>query len=369
MFAGYASASDIYDSEPEFSPYYAGSVKSSVLYNALEELNYIRWLAGVPNNVTLDSELTSRAQHGAVLLDAINTLTHTPGRPSDMSTSFYELGYNATTHGNIAVSQMYNSSNVWGNITLSYSTKLYMDDSDANNISALGHRRWLMNPRMKRTGFGISTRRGYAVTYVNEEFDNPSKLLDEAEYARYLEWLKWPISDEYITWPTAKHNHPLTYFSAETAWSVTLNRNVFATASTAGVIVTLTRQRDGRTWTFSASGYDGYFNVAENNVAYDQCIIFRPNGVDSYNDGEIWSVYISGLPRQDGTTGTISYSVQFSAAKTNYEEDQYQNSGSGQNISENNNSGSGGCNSGFGIIAAVLILGIRRAGKSVRKGK
>ncbi len=312
LLAGSASGSDIYDAEPAFSPYYSGTVKSSVLYEALEELNYIRWLAGVPSNVVLDSEYTTRAQHGAVLLDAINTLTHTPGRPSDMSTSFYELGYDATSHGNIACAQTYRGSEMYGSITLSLSTKLYMDDSDEYNISALGHRRWLMNPRMKRTGFGISTRRGYAVTYVIEEFDNPSKQLNESEYARYLEWLKWPISDEYITWPTAKHDHPLTYFAAETAWSVTLNRNVFATATTAGVVVTLTRNRDGRTWTFSASGYDGYFNVTANNVAYDQCIIFRPNGVDSYNDGEIWSVYISGLPRQDGTTGTISYSVKLS---------------------------------------------------------
>ena len=42
VFAASASASDIYDSEPTFSPYYAGTVKSSVLYDALDELNHIR---------------------------------------------------------------------------------------------------------------------------------------------------------------------------------------------------------------------------------------------------------------------------------------------------------------------------------------
>ena len=418
VVAGAAFALDIYDSEPTFSPYYAGSVKSTVLYDALDELNYIRWLIGVPNNVTLDSEMTRKAQHGAVLLDAIDTLTHTPGRPADMSTSFYELGYDATSHGNIAVSQMYNSYEKWGNMSLSYSTKLYMDDSDETNISALGHRRWLMNPRMKRTGFGISTRGGYAVTYVNEPFDNPSQVLSPEEYARYLEWLKWPIADEYITWPTAKHNHPLTYFAADTAWSVTLNRNVFATASTASVIVSLTRQRDGRTWVFSTSGNGGYFNVAAADVAYDQCIIFRPYGVDRYNDGEIWSVNISGLPRLDGTTGNISYSVEFTDALTGYEEDEYddydnnaqddytpepedennnqsdntdtntqdttqeqdtqeqdsniENQHTDQNQSNNSNDsggGSGGCNSGFYVLAALLALGIPRAGKFMRDGR
>ena len=250
-------------------------------------------------------------------------------------------------------------------MTLSYSTKLYMDDSDENNLSALGHRRWLMNPRMKHTGFGISTRRGYAVTYVNEEFDNPSQYLSQEEYARYLEWLKWPISDEYITWPTAKHSHPLTYFEANTAWSVTLNRNVFNTASSASVIVRLTRNRDGRTWTFSATGNDGYFNVTAADVAYDQCIIFRPNGVESYNNGEIWNVNISGLPRLDGSIGTITYSVAFTNEMTGYEEDNDHTSSTNNTpIADNNNNhsdgGSGGCNSGLGVIAVVSALGILR---------
>ena len=377
LFVNISFASDVYDSEPTFSPYYAGSVKTSVLYEALDELNYIRWLVGVPNNVTLDTEYTRRAQHGAVLLDAIDTLTHTPGRPSDMSTSFYELGYDATSHGNIAVAKLYRGSEVWGNMTLSYSTKLYMDDSDEYNLPRLGHRRWLMNPRMTKTGFGISTRRGYAVTYVNEEFDNPSQELSHEEYERYLEWLKWPISDEYITWPTAKHSHPLTYFDAGTAWSVTLNRDVFDTASTAGVIVRLTRLSDNRVWVFSASGNGGYFNVTDNSAAYDQCIIFRPSGVDSYNSGETWRVELSGLPRKDGTAGSILYTVQFMDTLTGYEEDSSSNTGNGGNDTGTGNDtgnnkdsgGSGGCDTGFGIIAAVLALGIPRAGKSMRAGK
>ena len=49
-------ALEIYDSEPTFSPYSAGSVKRSVLLEALDELNYIRWLIGVPNNVKLNDE-------------------------------------------------------------------------------------------------------------------------------------------------------------------------------------------------------------------------------------------------------------------------------------------------------------------------
>ncbi|MBQ7216085.1 MAG: CAP domain-containing protein [Synergistaceae bacterium] len=367
LFAQSSYAADIYDSEPSFSPYYSGSVKSSVLYDALEELNYIRWLIGVPNNVTLDSEMTRKAQHGAVLLDAIDTLTHTPSKPSDMSTSFYELGYDATSHGNLAVSQIYYGSDVSGHISLSFSTKGYMYDSDQSNISRVGHRRWLMNPRMTRTGFGISTRRGYAVTYVIEEFGSSSETLTQEEYERYLEWLKWPISDEYITWPTAKHLHPLTYFEAGTAWSVTLDRNVFAEVTAADVTVRLTRQSDGRSWTFSGSGSDGYFSVADDTVAYDQCIIFRPDGVSEYRDGEIWRVYVSGLKRLDGTTDSISYSVEFSDEQTGYEESGYSLTPDYGYSESSKGSSSGGCNSGFGGITAILVLGILR--RKVRAGR
>ena len=365
-------ASDIYDAEPSFSPYYAGSVKSSVLYSALEELNYIRWLIGVPNNVTLDSEYTSKAQHGAVLLDAIDTLTHTPGKPSDMSTEFYSLGYDATSHGNVAVSKLYRGSEVWGNITLSQSTRYYMDDSDSDNLSRLGHRRWLMNPRLTKTGFGISTRRGYAVTYVIEEFGNSSQTLSQEEYARYLEWLKWPISDEFITWPTCKHPHPLEYFDSATAWSVTLNRNVFDTCSAESVSVRLTRQSDGRTWHFGGSRDGGYFTVAPNNVAYDECIIFRPEGVSSYNSGETWRVEVSGLSRKDGSAGNISYTVQFTGnvgsngGVTQPVTDNTDNNNSNVHeihhyYHEDKDNGLWRCNFGWGAVSIlVLVLGIPR---------
>lgn len=364
IFAHSASvdASDIYDYEPSFSPYYAGSVKSSVLYRTLEELNYIRRLVGVPDNVTLNAEYTRRAQHGAVLLDAVNNITHTPGKPYDMDNSFYELGYDAASHGNIA--------NGYG-ITLSESTKLYMDDSDSYNINYVGHRRWLMNPRLKETGFGISTRRGYAVTYVIEEFNND---------ASYLERLRWPIPDEYITWPSGKHPHPLTYFEAHTAWSVTLNSDVFDTCRVGSVGVRLTRLSDGKIWNFGALGNNGFFNVADNSYAYDECVIFCPDDVISYRDGEIWRVEVSGLTRKDGAIGNISYTVQFTGALTGYENDNtYSYNDPYQygydydyynydyyNYGRNNGrkkSGGGGCNSlpvTTGVLAVLLYFGIPR---------
>ncbi|MDY6399261.1 MAG: CAP domain-containing protein [Synergistales bacterium] len=382
-----AAADDTYNSAPTFSPYYAGSVKAEVLNKALEELNYIRWLIGVPNNVTLNSDYTKKAQHGAVLLDAIDTLTHTPAKPSDMSQSFYELGYDATTHGNIASWWRTKNGEKFGDISLSKSIKMYMDDSDSNNISRVGHRVWLMDPKMKYTGFGISTRRGYSVTYVYEEFgdfhdwyeENMTEMTEE-QLKEYTQWFKWPISDEFITWPASKHEHPLTYFNFETAWSVTLNSDVFDKPSSSSVNVHLERLSDKKAWNFGSSSSDGYFNINESTI------IFRPNNISSYSNGEEWRVNVSGLKRKDGGAGTFNYTVKFTSALTGYElseeedkttietqrnnEDDKENdneneTATGTQENKNSSSGGGGCNSFeiSSLICVFLILGIPRVKK------
>ena len=341
-----------YITAPTFSsPYYAGELKSEVLNKALEELNYIRGLIGVPNNVTLNADYTSKAQHGAVLLDVIDTLTHTPSKPADMSDEFYNLAYDATTHGNLAVGKMYSSNGtVVGNMSLSQSLKSYMDDSDASNISRVGHRRWLMNPRMKQTGFGLSTRRGYAAAYVIEEGDVPS----------------WLISDEFITWPTHKNAHPLTYFDSNTAWCVVLNEDVFEKSNTSSVHVTLTRLSDYKTWNFSTSNSDGDFYDNQQSYAYDECIIFRPDNA-TYKNGEEWRVEVSGLTRKNGASGNITYNVKFSSSATPYEGGKP--SSQSYTRTEKKDDGAG-CNTGFGFcVFSILILGIPRVKKFNRVGK
>ena len=305
-------ADSVYTSAPTFSPYSAGTVRREVLNSALNELNYIRSLIGVPS-VVLNDDYNNRAQHGAVLLDAINTLSHTPGRPSDMSESFYRLAYDATSHGNLSMGQKFVNGVMSGNMSPTQAVQQCMDDSDESNIQRVGHRRWLMNPRMKKVGFGVSTRRGYAVTYVIEEFPgSSSRVLNQQEYQQYLQWKKWPISREFITWPAS--STPVEYFKATTAWSVTPNNDIFTSSSNARV--KLTRRRDGKVWNFGRSGSNGFFTVADNTVAYDQCIIFRPSNI-TYQAGDTFTVEVSGLQRNDGRSGTISYNVTFTAGRTN----------------------------------------------------
>ena len=309
-------ADDVYDSEPSYSaPYYSGIVKSSVLNEALDELNYIREIAGLPDNIALDDEYTGKAQHGAVLLDVVDSLTHTPSKPDNMTQEFYEPAYDAANHSNLAVGKLFVDGKTFGNMSLIESLRLCMKDSDSQNIGIAGHRRSLMNPRLKRVGFGLSTRYGYAVTYTVNEFSKTGALTPK-EYKQYLEWLKWPVDDEFITWPSRKNPHPLEYFDSETSWSVTLNPEIFDSCNDKTVKVILTRQGDNQSWTFTKAGSnkDAYFNITNGNS--DQCIIFRPDNISGYSDGETWDVNITGLTRRDGTSGSISYSVTFTGSES-----------------------------------------------------
>jgi hypothetical protein len=146
---------------------------------------------------------------------------------------------------------------------------------------------------------------------------------------------------------------------------------VFDTCSLESVNVRLTRQSDGRVWNFGSSRSGGYFTVAPNNVAYDECIIFRPEGVSSYNSGEIWRVEVSGLSRKDGRAGNISYTVQFTGNSGT-------NGGGDQPVPDNANNNNTtrqeihhyyhedkrepwDCNFGWGAVSmSVLVLGIPR---------
>ena len=168
-----------------------------------------------------------------------------------------------------------------------------------------------MNPRLKYIGFGLSTRLGYASAYVIEEFGK-SGTLTRSEYNQYLQWLKWPVSYEFISWPVNRNLHPLKYFASETAWSVTLNSEIFDECKSDSVRVKLTRFRDGKTWIFSKYQTDGYFNIDTSNIAYDQCIIFRPMNVSGYGHNETWRVDIDGLTRKNHKGAvSITYNVTF----------------------------------------------------------
>lgn len=201
------------------APFAAGELRSEFLDDGLRAVNFVRFLAGLPDDVTLSPDYNSRTQHGSVINAANGVLDHFPVQPVGMSESFYTLGKLGTSQSNLA----------WGTSELERAVKLYMADSDSSNISHLGHRRWILNPPMAKTGFGQAG--SFSSMYV---FD---RSRTEA------------VDFDTISWP-ADGYFPVEFFSAGSAWSVTIDPSKY-TVNPSALRVTLRRASDGRTWTFT----------------------------------------------------------------------------------------------------------------------
>jgi len=93
---------------------------------------------------------------------------------------------------------------------------------------------------------------------------------------------------------------PTEYFGKDFPWSISMGYAV-----SDSVEVELIRLTDNKTWKFSKSSADGYFNVDNGGYGEQGCIIFRPDGIERYVAGEKFKVNITGL------STPLSYEVSF----------------------------------------------------------
>ena len=280
-------ANDVFLEEPRFTaPYYSGIVRDDALQAALDRLNAMRRLAGLPA-VTVDAALSQNAQYGAVIQAAYRTLNHFPAQPEDMDDAFYQQAKQASSSSNLSAGR-----------TLIGAVDGLMLDNSGSNLTSLGHRRWQLNPTLGKVGFGYAYG-GYYGTYVAE------KVFDSSGAGCDYDFIAWPASGWF----------PQSQFAATTPWSVTLNPQKYSTPSVSAVAVTLTRESDGQSWTFnnqesySTGGSGRYFNVNTEGYGVRNCIIFRPDGVSKYEG--VYTVTITGLKTKSGAGTTLSYQVNF----------------------------------------------------------
>ena len=265
---------------PTTSPYSAGEVKNEVLQAGIDAVNVVRFIAGVPDDVELCAEYVDLTQHGAVLLSAVNQLTHNPSRPAGMSDAFYQKGKTAASSSNIST------------VNLPSATVFrYMDDSDPGNINRVGHRRWILNPSMKKTGFGVGANR-YGLMYA---FD---KSRGDVDYT-------------YVAWPSPGV-FPAEFAKNNLAWSISVNEQKYGKPVRNQIKVTLKHVQSGRVWafsnnaTYSTARQSAYFNVDTGGYGVSNCIIFRPAWDDSfqYQEGDEFQVTVSGFEKE------INYTVK-----------------------------------------------------------
>lgn len=279
-----------YDVQPHVgAPYEAGRASAANRQSALMELNMYRLIAGI-TPVVESEELSNEAQHGAVLLAAVNQLTHYPSQPADMDDEFYNTGYRATSSSNLSAGYVRVENGVDG----------CMRDSNGSNLTSVGHRRWFLNPKMLYVGFGQAqtSASGYGRYYAYKVFDDSNEKLDH----------------DFVSWPSSG-NFPIELATSKIPWSISLNRQRYETPSLETVVVEITNPA-GEVEIFSAAdngtdltGAAKYYNVNTGGYGEGPCIIcnFGSNYASYVQPGN-YRVKVTGLKsKETGEPVTIEY--------------------------------------------------------------
>ncbi len=272
------------------APYDAGELLEDARAEALDYLNFARWLAGV-GPVSDSGIYDYQCQHGAVLLAGLDYVDHNAPQPADMDRNFYDSAHIATTSGCIA------RFNWMRQTILREGVEYFLRDDGEANLENLGHRRWALNPTMAATGFGLAnsdTGMSYVVMYAHD-LGNP-----EAEWDR-------------VCWPAAGA-FPAELIHDHLAWSVTLNPACYDPGG-CNPEVTLSETGSGLSFSFrpAAGTGDGFCAMNLEGYGAGPCLIFRPDfsdtGFTDYQQNQHWMVRVDGLLDAEGNPKTLEYAV------------------------------------------------------------
>ena len=258
-------------------PYDAGTLSDKTLKQALNMANFIRFTAGLPE-VSMDKTYNKYAQHAALVNMANGSLSHSPRKPSGMSSELYNLGYTGSSKSNLGM----------GYSNIPDSIVHYTMDTDESNIDRVGHRRWILNPYMKKMGFGIVGRA--AASYVLDGNYSGSKVYD------------------YVAWPPENMPYELYDYSyMGYAFSVSLC-SAYSTPDINKITVEMTSEKLDKTWKLDKNSddmYNDYLTIDTQNFGSGDCIIFN---VGKFPKNDKITVKISGIYR-NGKESPIEYTV------------------------------------------------------------
>lgn len=247
---------------------------------AVRRLKAYRYLCGLAHeDLVIDEELSRLATAAADICDRLGTLTHDPPNPG-LDEARYQDARRGAAHSNLA----------WRtpSLTLTQAIDTWMDDSDPANIDRLGHRRWCLNPPLRRVGLGRAAT--YAAMWIMDQ-GRP-----KAE------------SPEMVAFPPAGYV-PSTFFAPRAAWSISLNPDVYKVPDATGVTVRIFPAK-GPTVDREHPLELETFRVETSGFGLPICLIFRPKSAPT-TPGTRYGVEVTGLARVDGAPGTLGYLVEF----------------------------------------------------------
>ncbi len=121
-----------------------GEVPEAAIQDTLRRLELFRWLAGM-DAVDHDPAFDAEAQACSAIASWWDfSRPESPHTPSNDATCWSLDGARGAQTSNIA----------WGSGSAADAIDQFMEDAGANNVDALGHRRWILNPPLGPVGIG-----------------------------------------------------------------------------------------------------------------------------------------------------------------------------------------------------------------------
>lgn len=121
-----------------------GSLADGAIADTIRRIDLFRWLAGL-DGVGHDPAFDADAQACSVLAAHWDFgRQESPHTPSPDATCYSEAGRRAASTSNLS----------WGVRHPANTIDGFMEDAGANNVDALGHRRWILNPPLGLVGVG-----------------------------------------------------------------------------------------------------------------------------------------------------------------------------------------------------------------------
>ena len=259
----YENSEVIFDTQPKVtSPYLSGKISKESLDIGFKMLNYARYAVGIPNNVINDSSYEKLAQDASLLQRVNNLMAHTgQPKPRNMNDNLYKSGAKGCAKCNLFTGprNLYDAVDGW-----------LRDDG---NFYTIGHRRWIINPPMQKSGFGKVGQ--YYAMYC------PDNAHGETEYSN----IPWPCRNMALEFGTTDH------------WTLSVGKEV-----SDDVVVTITNNRTGKIKKLSKQNNKEFYI---SNQYYGQigCIIFE--NPYKYTDGDSFRVDVKGKDL------AVSYDVNF----------------------------------------------------------
>ena len=276
-----------YQELPDVHSFSPGKITLQAQQQALNCLNFVRSLAGL-EDVSLDPLYTLRAQNGALLLAANDHLDHNAPQPAGMPDDQYESAHMGTSLGNIAKFNWMKP-----DILVDGVSYFARDDGEAN-LAVLGHRRWLLNPLMEKTGFGLANAES-GMSYVT------MYAVDMGNADAVWNHVAWPCGGVF----------PVELMRATLPWSVSLNDALYGAPSR--IEVFLREENSGAEFYFEPNrdNEDGFCVYSTEAYGAGPCLIFRPDiaekGINEYVQNQVWQLRITGLKDISGNAAEISF--------------------------------------------------------------